>query len=391
MNTMQQGVVALLKSAITQCAYPLPEGFDLEAAYLELKRHHMAPLIYEGAVLCGIPKQLPVMQQLFQACCRSLLISEGQMEQIRRICDAFDANSIDYMLLKGSKMKALYPKPELRTMGDADILIRMEQYDRIVPVMESLGFCAGVESDHELVWKNKALFLELHKRVIPSYNKDFYAYFGEGWKLVIRKNGTCYCMLPEDEMVYLFTHFAKHYRDGGIGCRHVVDLWVFLRANPGMDEEKVKRELDKLQLREFYENIRRLIAVWFENASNDEKADFITDFVFASGSWGKAETHVVSAGVRDIGRSSGSNHARVVYLLRLVFPSVKTLQYKYTILQKAPWMLPLVWLYRPFYKLLNRHERRTLRAHKRNLQLRSAENIQSRQQALQYVGLDYHF
>ena len=58
-------------------------------------------------------------------------------------------------------------------------------------------------------------------------------------------------MTPEDEFIYLFTHFAKHYRDGGIGCRYVVDLWVFLRNNPTMDPEKIKRELDKLQLREF--------------------------------------------------------------------------------------------------------------------------------------------
>ena len=390
MDTMQRGTVALLKSAITQQRCALPEGFDLEEAYPQLKRHHMAPLIYEGAVLCGIPKQLPVMQKLFQAYCRAMLISEGQMREVARICAAFDENGIDYMLLKGCKMKSLYPKPELRTMGDADILIRMEQYDRIVPIMQSLEFCAGVESDHELVWRQKGLFLELHKRVIPSYNKDFYAYFGEGWKLAVPKDGTCYDMVPEDEMVYLFTHFAKHYRDGGIGCRHVVDLWVFLRAHAHMDEEKVKTELDKLQLREFYENIRHLIAVWFEDATANEKMDFITDFIFASGSWGRGETHALAAGVRDDAHSDG-NRARSVYLLRLIFPSAKSMQYKYTILQKAPWMLPLVWLYRPLHKLLHKREWSTLKTHKRNLQLRSAEKINTHKKALEYVGLDYHF
>lgn len=39
---------------------------------------------------------------------------------------AFDAGGIDYMPLKGSILKDLYPRHEMRMMGDADILIRME-------------------------------------------------------------------------------------------------------------------------------------------------------------------------------------------------------------------------------------------------------------------------
>lgn len=391
MNTMQTGMVTLLKSAVTQQCCVLPADFDLEAAYPQMKRHHMAALIYEGAVLCGISREIPAMRQLFQSYCKSLLISEGQMGEVHRIFAAFDENDIDYMPLKGCKMKALYPKPELRAMGDADILIRMEQYERIVPIMESLHYRAGVESDHELQWMKSALFVELHKRVIPSYNKDFYAYFGEGWKLATQKTGTRYDMLPEDEMVYLFTHFAKHYRDGGIGCRHVVDLWVYLRANPGLNEEKVKTGLDKLQLREFYENIRQLMAVWFEGARADEKMNFITDFIFASGSWGKTETHVASTGVRDQSGKRGGYRARWKYLFRLAFVGVDGLKNKYTILQKAPWMLPLVWIYRPFYKLLSKQERRSLSTHRRNLRILTPETVRTHREALQYVGLDYHF
>ena len=55
-----------------------------------------------------------------------------------------------------------------------DILIRPEQYDRIVPILEQLNFREKNETDHELVWIHDDLYLELHKRLIPSYNKDFY-------------------------------------------------------------------------------------------------------------------------------------------------------------------------------------------------------------------------
>ena len=140
METLQRATVDLLKSAITGQAVALPEGFDLEAAYPQLQAHQMDTLLYEGAVRCGISRNLPIMKLLMQRYCGILLKSEGQMGELRRVTAAFEENGIDYMLLKGSRMKALYPRQELRNMSDADVLIRMEQYDRICPIMESLGF-----------------------------------------------------------------------------------------------------------------------------------------------------------------------------------------------------------------------------------------------------------
>jgi hypothetical protein len=319
------------------------------------------------------------------------MVNERQIRGINRICRTFEANHIDYIMLKGCRMKPLYPKPELRLMGDIDILVRMEQYDRIRPVMESLGFAEGHVTDHELHWHKNHLMVELHSKLVPSYNKDFYAYFGDGWTLAQKGQGSRYHMTPEDEMVYLFTHFAKHYRDGGIGCRYVVDLWVFLRNNPNMDQEKIKRELDKLQLREFYENIGRVIEVWFADAPSDEKTDFITDFIFNSGSWGTDKSKTASAGVRDQAHQEGTLGAKVLYIVRHAFPGAQLLQEKYTVLQKAPWMLPLVWIYRPFYKLIRKKERSSIARHRKNWKNITAKNLQDRRQALQYVGLDYHF
>lgn len=391
MNITQQGVIILLKSAVLQQSFPLPAGFDLDQAYAEAKQHRVTALLYEGAQLCGVSSQLPIMEQMFQDYCRSLIVSEGQMRQLYGILKAFDKNHIDYLLLKGCKLKALYPKSELRTMGDADILIRMEQYDSIVPIMESLGFRPGVESDHEFQWKNRSLFVELHKRLIPSYNKDFYAYFGDGWQLAEKADQTQYVMKPEDEMVYLFTHFAKHYRDGGIGCQHVLDLWMYMRENPDLNMDLVREKLERLQLGRFFDNILQLMAVWFEEKNADEKTDFITDFIFASGRWGTKENHVLSTSIRTQRSENGWKIARWTYALRLAFADVETLQQKYTILKKFPWMLPLVWIYRPLKKLFCAKERKTLAHHKKHLQMLSPQMVRTRHEALQYVGLEYHF
>lgn len=389
MTVDQRGIVALLRSAVTQMPHPVQQEFDLEQVYPLIKQHHITALAYEGAAHCGFSAEMPVMKKLFADYCKSLMVSERQINQVERVCRTFDENRIDYMPLKGCNMKSRYPKPELRAMGDADILIRLEQYDKIRELMENLGFAEQYDTDHELVWRNSSLSVELHKRLIPSYNVDLYAYFGDGWELAKVKQGSCYAMTAEDEWIYLFTHFAKHYRDGGIGCRHVVDLWVYLRTYPDLNEGYVVEELEKLKLLEFYKNIRRLIDAWFEQTQEDAVVEHMTEFIFASGSWGKIESRALSRAVRDAKHSALGKNGKLLYLWQTAFPSVDVLKSKYTILKKAPGLLPAVWLVRPFYKVL--FERDSLARHEKNLEELTQDNMEIRQQMLRFVGLDYNF
>lgn len=389
MNTMQRGIITLLKSAVTETSLELPAEFDLQAAYPLLKRHHMATLVYDGAVRCGIDSSLPVMQKLFQSYVKLMLVSERQMAAVKRVCSAFDAASIDYMPLKGCVMKEKYPKPELRVMGDADILIRLEQYETIVPLMEELGFSAKMESDHELVWVSNDLFLELHKRLMPSYNRDFHRYFGDSWSLAKVRDGSRYSMTVEDGWIYLFTHFAKHFRDGGIGCRHMVDLWVYLRSVQKMDEEYVHCELSKFGLLTFHQHIRELLLVWFEDGKETTMSDFLTDALFNSGSFGTQDYRLLSWAVRDKKYSALGKNSRLMYLWQTAFPSVLLLKDKYTILRRAPWLLPVVWLVRPFYKIL--FERKSLERQKSDLKTLDEERVDARRAVLHEIGLDYNF
>ena len=389
MDAVQKGILTLVRSAISGEKLPLPDGFDLETAYPILQKHSILALAYDGAVRCGLDKRHPVMQKLFQNYLQCLVRSERQMQAVEDLCEAFEDNGIDYMLLKGCNLKKLYPKPELRQMGDADVLIRVEQYETIKPIVRALGYREVVESDHELIWNHPSLHLELHKRLIPSYNKDYYAYFGDGWQLSKKTVGRQHEMTPEDTFVYLFTHFAKHYRDGGIGLRHVTDLWVYSKAHPDLDQAYMFRELNKLQLQTFCENVMRLLRVWFEEEEADAKTDFLSSFVFDSGNWGSRESHVASVGAKNA-RAAGSIKKGVVRRwLKVFFPDRKSLQLRYPILKNVPLLLPLVWLYRFVDVLITR--RKNVRKQMENLNLVSPDQIQTYQQALNYVGLDFHF
>lgn len=389
MDQQQKGLLTLIRCAITNQAAALPEGFNLEGTHSQSKYHEIIPLVYEGAMLCGISKKTPTMNALFQDYCRYYLRSEEQMKAISRIYEAFDANGIEYMPVKGCNMKPRYPKPELRVMGDADILIRMEQYSKIIPVMENLGFEATQESDHEYIWRSKELYLELHKRLIPSYNQDFYSYFGDGWRLAKEQHGCRYSMLPEDEFIYLFTHFAKHYRDGGLGCRQVVDLWIFRRTFPDLDEAYIGSELKKLQLFEFYNNILHLISVWFEDGQPEEMTDFISDFIFQSGTWGTAQSHVLSNEVKNKKIAGSAKGGKFRTVCTVLFPTALSMQREFPVLKTAPYLRPVLWPVHWGRTLLFRREAIKKRFNQWNAA--SADEINTYQQALNYVGLDFHF
>jgi hypothetical protein len=180
MNLEQRGLLTLLKSAVTGEQLSLPEGFDLESARTVAKKHSVLPMVYIGALNCGIDEHSPLMQQMFMEYYGILMRSEKQMKAVKRLFDAFEQQGIDYMPLKGCNLKMLYPKPELRQMGDADVLIREAQYESIRPIVIEQGFEEKIQWDHVFLWKRTELVLELHRKLIPEDTENW-QHFGDGW------------------------------------------------------------------------------------------------------------------------------------------------------------------------------------------------------------------
>ena len=67
MNTIHQGLLLLIKSALTGQGVTLPEEFTLSSAQRLIRSQSLEPLIYPGAINCGISTQSEQMQK-YQAC-----------------------------------------------------------------------------------------------------------------------------------------------------------------------------------------------------------------------------------------------------------------------------------------------------------------------------------
>ena len=79
MNTIYRGLFTLVKSALTGQKLELPEGFTLEQADALIRNQALIPLIYPGALNCGIDPKSELMQKYQVLYFRHLVISQGQM------------------------------------------------------------------------------------------------------------------------------------------------------------------------------------------------------------------------------------------------------------------------------------------------------------------------
>ena len=317
-----------------------------------------------------------------------MVASQRQDRIARELYDLFDRERFSYMPVKGLLLRELYPAREMRLMGDLDILIKLDEYPRIRELLLERGYIEKLESDHELIWHKNGVMIELHKRLIPSYNKDYYAVFGDGWQLGKICTGTRYSMTNEDQMVYQLVHFAKHYRDGGIGLRHMVDLYLLRRSKPGLDEAEIAKALEELQLLDFYQNIFHTLDVWFAGKPSDGISELITKTVFGAGLFGSRENHILSEGVK-IQKKSGKQNARGEKVRHAVFLPYKHMCLRYAVLERLPILLPFMWVVRWVDALVNRRKNITRVAGE--IQTLQSDALNQYEADLHTVGLAFRF
>ncbi len=386
MTATQQSVLCMVKSAITGVCDPLPEDFSLKPVARLMQAQGLGAMCYIGAQHYGISSDDAVFARLQDSYCYCFIRSEQQLQQIDRIFAAFEENKIDYMPVKGSIMKALYPDHAMRTMGDADILIRNKEYQRIRPVMEALGFDEVCESDHEHIWYHPQLKVELHKRLIPSYNKDYYSYFGEGWDLAKVHMGGCrWAMTHEDAFIYDTIHFAKHYRDASANAHFLIDLWVHMRTYPDLDQEYIRAQMHRLRMDAFYDNILRVIDAWFEGGPWDDKIEHITNVLFNENAKQHKDNKVIAQDTRAVHNAGSVKKAKRNRFFRSLFPGKQAMIQTYPQWRNVP--LPIAWVMRWFHTLFCRRDaikRQLTEKHEIN-----AQDVENYRQDLEYIGLQF--
>lgn len=272
---------------------------------------------------------------------KSTVVGTNQLSSVYEMQQIFEKNKIYNLVVKGAKTKTRYPDEVLRSMGDIDILYKPEQHKEFYNLMmNSLGYEDFQEGrKNDTYTKNKIIVVEAHRQLV-STESEYIDYLNTVWERAIPCQNCKYTyeMTIEDEFIYNIIHLVEHFKQGGVGIRFIMDIWVY--NNLDMNREYLKQELENLGLFDFYVTMSQLADYWFGNGESTELLEKLGEFICSSGIFGNREN--VSAMV--VNESGG----KLMTFIKSCFPSYKAMASLYTWLEKFPVLLPIAWLIRIF-------------------------------------------
>ena len=322
-----------------------------QEVFVASKVHNVTSIFYEAVKdRDDVPKEV-----LNDAKKQTLALINQQILQeyyTEKVFEKLEEKGIKYLPLKGYIMRRYYPRPDLRNSCDSDVLYDAKKEEQIAPIMQELGFNSD---DLGEAWINGVVRIEMHDKLF-SDKEIHYKYYDDvlGWDRLNTENKIRCDFTDEDYYVYFLAHASKHFINAGFGIRTIMDIYVFNKEKPNLDKEYVKKELEKLGIYKFSKCLEKIADIWFKEGESDEEIKLLEEYVLTSGAYGIKEHGAV---MRFSGKNKIANRTKKRYFLRALFPSYKNMKTSYTVLRKAPILLPFVWVYRWFKAILKKRYR----------------------------------
>lgn len=176
------------------------------------------------------------------------------LETQTAVASALEESGIPVAVLKGSAAAMSYPVPELRLMGDIDILVPKEKFEEAFQVLADKGYkCEDSLKDffrHAGFKSNTGIEIELHQFFASNDTNEKFRilnnYLYEALEKIehVEINGYMTPVLPAvANGIVLLSHLNHHLQEG-IGLRHVIDWMCFVEKY--IDDEFWHKEFAQL-------------------------------------------------------------------------------------------------------------------------------------------------
>lgn len=241
----QLAFLELVKAGLWEteaCLSPY-EGIDFEEIYKLSEEQALVGIVTAGLehlsdvkVPTGVTLQF--VGQAITLEKRNLAMNGFISEQVSQMRH----NGIYTLLVKGQGVAQCYERPLWRSCGDIDYFLSNDNYVRARSYFDSLYR----KNEEELINEQHISYtagewvVELHgtmrtallNRVDRQIDTIKQGVFNQG-RVRVWQNNKTEIFLPEqnDDVILVFTHFLKHFYNGGIGLRQICDwcrlLWTY--------------------------------------------------------------------------------------------------------------------------------------------------------------------
>ncbi len=318
---------------------PCPENISGELIYKLSVRNTVQGILYLAAKSGAVTLSAETESKLQKSYMATLAREATQQEEIEYIRSAFNEENIEFMFLKGTHLKSLYPIPEMRFMVDMDILVKEQNMGKGGKLILARGFTQEMNNGKDIVLVKKPfLTIELHKML---FVEDYFMhdYFASVWDRVKKISDYEYKMPINDLYVYTLSHLAEHYLEAGSCFRPLMDLYLMEKTYSELDFDYINEQFKILGIDKFALKIRQLYECAFDGAEyNDDLITMENYIVFGAPVNNASE-------VSKVARTNKSKSQR---FMESAFPNLKHMKLKYPILEKLPFLLPIFWIVRFF-------------------------------------------
>ena len=296
------------------------------------------------------------------------------------LIDEMTKAGIDVLVLKGYAAAAQYAYPECRDSADVDLLIDVRQERKATAFLKAKGFTVearAATSQHAVCVHAQYGKIELHVNLYAEFVRDVWFEGADTRQLVCEPSVTC--QTPDgafrtlgytDHLIFLTLHMMKHFIDGGLTIRMMLDIALFFSYNASrIDAGRYWRVMNSLRYTTLISGILWIMIRYAGFAKEHfpgiadqaplHTEDILCDLV-QGGYMGVREKELrYDAGMeysRRLLRKRKSVLQYRLYMLRwkmrtagkYMFMSYERLAGVYPWLKKAAVLYPLVWLYQVF-------------------------------------------
>lgn len=181
--------------------------------------------------------------------------NKGMNQFIGIIVEKMRKEGIYTLLVKGQGIAQCYERPLWRSSGDVDLLLSKDNYDKAKAFLFPMADSIDPESGKHQGMTIGPWVVELHgylhsglsdrmDRVIDEAQNDVFC----GGHVRSWMNGDTQVFLPsvDNDVVFIFTHFLKHFYKGGLGLRQICDwcrlLWTYRDSlNQKLLESRIRK------------------------------------------------------------------------------------------------------------------------------------------------------
>ncbi len=355
MNNAQKCFLKLLNNGIhnkSDCV-----DCNLEELEKLAKTHICIPYIYIGAKNAGLMLPDSWKNYITLNSVRNQLNLQVQSNIIKELKE----NNIPCAVIKGSTVAVNYNEPLARTLGDVDILVSVDDYDRALEILCGDKYKDESSKDHKFHYRytTQGITVEIHKYVAEysseKYGKIILDAMDKALDSVVLKRIDEFefpSLSNEYQAATLLLHTQRHFYENLLPMRMLCDWAMFVKSVDFSEwNEKVYPFIQKLGLNSLCDVLTAVCNKYLELGC-DEKVKSIVDDRAVEYMISEFLDGGISKDEKEISQTIGSSYSQykttaggsIKPLLLLLNRIARN---EYSLARLSPVFLPLFWIYIP--------------------------------------------